>query len=304
MRNIALILLCAIVAVIVWLWGFGGADVVSRWATTTQRDVQNSMAASLRALKAGQPGALLGLWGLCFTYGFVHAAGPGHGKLVIGGYGVGARVAATRLAGLAVLSSLAQAASAVIMVYVAIWALGWGREQMTAAADKFFAPLSYALIAAVGVWLILRGVRHYMQTRKQSQGHDHHHHDHADDGVCNHCGHAHGPTPEQAANVRSIRDALAVIVSIAIRPCTGAVFLLILTHALGVSWAGIIGAFVMGVGTALFTGVIAFAAVGLRESALAQIAGGTRTAVVLAAVQMLAGATIAMVAIQLLLRAI
>jgi len=237
----------------------------------------------------------------------VHAAGPGHGKLVIGGYGVGARVAATRLAGLAVLSSLAQALSAVVMVYVAIWVLGWGREQMTVAADKFFAPLSYALIAGVGVWLIIRGWRHFRLTRKQAHhdhSHDHHHHDHADDGVCNHCGHAHGPTPEQAANVRSLRDALAVIASIAIRPCTGAVFLLILTHALGVSWAGIIGAFVMGVGTALFTGIVAFAAVGLRESALAQIAGGARTAFVLAAVQVLAGGTIALIAVQLLLRSI
>ena len=299
MRQLGLICIAVMVVLIIWLWGFGGADVVSRWATATQRDVQNNMAGSLRALKAGQTGALVTLWGLCFTYGFVHAAGPGHGKLVIGGYGVGARVAATRLVSLAVLSSLAQALMAVVMVYVAIWVLGWGRAQMTAAADQFFAPISYGLIACVGAWLLLRGVRHFRRTRQEKPTHHHHH---GDDGVCNTCGHAHAPTPEQAAEVRSMRDAFVVIASIAIRPCTGAVFLLILTHALGLGWAGIIGAFVMGIGTALFTGLVAFAAVSLRESTLAQIASGQRTAQVLASVEMLAGATIAILAVQLLIR--
>ena len=296
MRRIGLGCLCIMLALIIWLWGFGGADVVSRWAIATQRDVQNAMASSLRALKAGQPGAVTALWGLCFTYGFVHAAGPGHGKLVIGGYGVGARVAAKRLVGLAVISSLTQALMAVVLVYLAIWLLGWGRAQMTAAADGVFAPLSYALIASVGGWLALRGMRHFWRTRQVA-------HDHGD-GSCESCGHAHGPTPEQAAHVRSVSDAIVVVMSIAIRPCTGAVFLLILTHALGLQWAGIAGVFIMGAGTAVFTGMIAFAAVGLRESTLAQIAGGSSTARMLAGAEVLAGVTITVLAVQLLLRAI
>ena len=307
MRRVALVFLFVLIAGAVWLWGFGGSDIVSRWATATQRDVQNTMAGSLRALKAGQPGALLSLWGLCLTYGFVHAAGPGHGKIVIGGYGVAARVAATRLAGLAVLSSLAQALTAVILVYVAIWAFGWGRTQLTAAADDFFAPMSYALIVGVGGWLFIRGFKHYRGLRKIHHHHDHedhHHHSHNDDGVCHTCGHAHGPTPDQAANVKSIKDAVMIIVAIAIRPCTGAVFLLILTHALGLQWAGIAGAFIMGIGTALFTGLVAFTSVGLRESAMMQLVGGDQTARILAIVEIFAGALIAVLALQLLMRAL
>lgn len=299
MRKLALLLLVVLACLCVWLWGFGGAAQVSAWASTTQREVQNAMAASLRALRNGEPGALIGLWTLCLTYGFVHAAGPGHGKLVIGGYGVGARVPAKRLAGLAVVSSLAQALAAVVFVYIAIWAFGWGRVQMADVADRTMAPLSYGLIAGVGLWLMLRGLRNAWRMRKPT--HDHHH---DGEGVCNTCGHAHGPTVEQAAAVRSWRDGLVVVATIAIRPCTGAVFLLILTHALGIAWAGIAGAFVMGLGTAAFTGLVALAAVSARESALAQAASGQGTARMLVAAEVIAGAIIAALALQLLVRVV
>lgn len=95
-----------------------------------------------------------------------------------------------------------------------------------------------------------------------------------------------------------------VIGAIAIRPCTGALFLLILTHALGIGWAGIIGAFVMGIGTAGFTGIVALAAVGMRESTLAQVAGRGGTARLMAGAEVFAGAVIAILAVQLLLRSL
>ncbi|WP_458791801.1 nickel/cobalt transporter [Yoonia sp. MH D7] len=284
-------------AIVVWLWGFGGSDVVMRFAASAQRETQNAMATSLRAIKAGQAGALLSLWGLCFTYGFVHAAGPGHGKLIIGGYGVGARVAARRLVGLAFASSLAQSLCAVAVVTLALWVLGWGRAQLTDLADKTMAPLSYALIAAFGIWLMSRGLRRAWALRKPS-------HNHHADGVCNSCGHAHGPTPEQAAKVHSFREGLAVVLSIAVRPCTGAIFLLILTHGLGIMWAGIAGVFIMGLGTALFTAIVALAAVSARESVLAQTASGPLTAKLIIGAEAIAGATITLVALQLLAKAI
>lgn len=310
MRRAAVGIVIGFVALALWLWGFGGADQVNRWAIALQRDAQNAMAGALRALRAGDQGALLSLWGLCFAYGFVHAAGPGHGKLVIGGYGVGARVAATRLSLLALLSSLAQAATAVILVYTGIFLLGWGRDRMTGVADNVMAPVSYALIGAVGLWLLLRGVRHFRATpthhHHDHHSHDHHHghdHHHDEDGVCSHCGHAHGPTPEQAANVKSLRDALMLIGVIAIRPCTGALFLLILTWQLGLVWAGIIGAFVMGLGTATITIMVALTAVGFRESAL-QVVSGPGVARMLAITEILAGAVVVILAGQLVLATI
>lgn len=278
-----------------WLWGFGGADQIMRFATEVQRDVQNAMAAALRGLRVGEPGALASLWGLCFAYGFVHAAGPGHGKLVIGGYGAGTRVPARRLAGLALGASLAQALTAILLVYAAVFVFGWGRQQMTGLADDVLAPLSYALIGAVGLWLLVRGIRHLRP--KPTHAFE------GDGVVCASCGHAHGPTVEQAETVRTWRDALVVIGTIAIRPCTGALFLLILTWRLGIDWAGIVGAIVMGLGTASITAMVAFAAVGFRESTL-QLVNHGAVARTLAWAEILAGGIVLILAGQLVLRSI
>jgi ABC-type nickel/cobalt efflux system permease component RcnA len=289
-------------------------------AAEGQRDVQNAMAGALRALRAGEPGAILSLWALCFGYGFFHAAGPGHGKIVIGGYGLGRRVPMLRLSGLAVASSLAQAATAVVLVYAGILILGWSRETLQALADTGFDMLSNVLIAGIGLWLTWRGLRALLRLRvaqavpavKGAEGQveslfelGQPMPDHASTGdgaVCEACGHAHGPTLEQAEAVRSWRDAAMVIGAVAARPCTGALFLLVLTWRLDLVWAGIAGAFVMALGTATVTLAVAVASVSMRESALMQAATGTGTLRILSILEVVAGAAILAIALQLILR--
>ena len=332
----------AALGVLVWLYGFGGADFLAARAAEGQRSVQNAMAGALRRLQAQDAGALLSLWGLCFAYGFLHAAGPGHGKFLIGGYGLGRRVPARRLVGLAVASSLAQAATAVLLVVVSLTLLGWGRAEMQGVADRNFAMLSDALITGIGIWLLWRGIKALWSVRRavdnsvgegraqgaiptQGQSLDvtawpvgkavhredaalaglaaldlGHVHRFDREGHCESCGHAHGPTAAQAAAVRNWRDAVVLVAAIAARPCTGALFLLLLTWRIGLEWAGIVGAFVMGLGTASVTIVVALASVSLRESALLQAASGPQTARVMAFLEMLAGAVVIAVALQLL----
>ena len=307
MRTALQLAAVVVVALAVWLWGFDGAQMLERWAAEGQRAAQSGMAQGLRALRANEPGALMTLMGVCFGYGFFHAVGPGHGKILIAGYGVAERVALTRLSVLAVLSSLAQAGMAIVVVYTGVWLLGLGREEMVDAAEDWFAPFSYAAICAIGAWLALRGAVRLWSNWRMAEHHHHdhdHHHDSGEDGVCGTCGHAHAPTPEQAKNVHSLRDALVLIGAIAIRPCTGALFLLILSVSMGIELAGILGTFAMGLGTASVTLAAAAGAVTFREGALARFANGPHTARIAGVIETGAGLIIAILAAQFLIRAI
>ncbi len=302
MQRALLIAALGVAALAVWLWGFGGANTVAVWAAEGQRLAQNAMARGLRSLKAGDPGALVTLLGLCFAYGVCHAAGPGHGKILIGGYGIAARVPLARLGGLAIASSLAQAASAVALVYTGVLLLNWSRSYMQSLADTLMAPLSYGAIALIGLWLGLRGLRKLAARQSYDRGHNRGHGHGYDHG--HGCNHAHGPTPDQAAAVRSVRDGVLLIGAIALRPCTGALFLLIITWRMDLVWQGIAGAFAIGLGTAFVTLAVAAASVTLREGALSRVASGPATVRALGLVETLAGGVIAAIALQLLQRSL
>ncbi|MGI3170478.1 hypothetical protein ACRARG_15110 [Pseudooceanicola sp. C21-150M6] len=352
-----------------WLWLGPGMAQIAAWAAAGQKEAQSGLAGALRGLRQGQGGAFLSLMALCFLYGLFHAAGPGHGKLLLGGYGLARPVAALRLSGLAIASSMAQAATAVLLVAAGFGLLGIVRGKMTALADGTLASSSYAAVALVGLYLALRGARALWQSlppirlpggqsilaaapgmaqvpaphvhmhsdphthlpaspdamrnragqgQKQEQGQPHGH-DHAHDphgtqceahsaGSACGCGHVHGPTAEQAENVRSLRDAVLLILAIAIRPCTGALFLLIIAWQMQIFAAGIAGAFAMGAGTATVTVAAALAASWMRRSGIdrlgALLPSPQATARAAAALELGAGLLVTLVSFDLLMRSL
>ncbi|WP_170426743.1 nickel/cobalt transporter [Ruegeria arenilitoris] len=303
------------IGLLLWFWGSGGFDQLAAWAAGEQREFQNQIARSLRAARAEQPEAVATLLTVCFAYGFFHAVGPGHGKVLIGGYGLGRNVAFLRLSAISVLSSLGQAVTAIVLVYAGVLVFQMSRDKLVGTTEQVMAPISYGAIAAIGVWLIFRAVRsfalRYRTEKAHHHDHDHHHdhghhhHDHQhDDEVCADCGHRHGPTAEEVAQVGSLREAAVLIAGIAARPCTGALFVLILTWQMGIAMVGIAGVFAMALGTATVTTLVGWTSFGLRGGLLAS-ASATRFAAVLApTIELVAGLVIAVVAGGLLLRAL
>jgi nickel/cobalt exporter len=90
---------------------------------------------------------------------------------------------------------------------------------------------------------------------------DHHHHEELDVLPW---GHAHGPEPEQLAGPGGWRRGLSAVVAVGLRPCSGAIIVLVFALAQGLFWAGIAATFVMGLGTAITVGAVATLALGAK----------------------------------------
>jgi nickel/cobalt transporter (NicO) family protein len=324
-----------LVAALVLGWASGAFERLAAQGLAWQQDFRSALAGALRALRSGQDGAVWGLVALAFGYGVLHAAGPGHGKVLIGGYGVGRRVALWRLAALAVVSSLAQATVAVALVYGGLGLAGLTRDAVGAAGDGWMMAAGHVAVAGIGLWLVWRGGRRLWGTTRAAapgegaemhahahhhghahydhhpQAHHHHgahdhpaqahaHHDPPPDESCAECGHRHGPTLAEAEAATSLREWAALVAGIAIRPCTGALMLLVLTWQLGLVWTGVLGAYAMGAGTALVTVAVAALAVTAREGALAGLPGLARARAALPLLELAAGAALAAVAFAML----
>lgn len=254
------------------------SDRVWMWMLAKQAEYKQAMSAAVRDLRAGNLYALALLCGLGFTYGIVHASGPGHGKAIIASYVLANERVLKRGIALSFLAAFIQALSAI--AFVGVLALVLKATSMTIrSAEAWTETLSWALVAAIGAWLLYRQIRLLWPAPTSSaqsaaapavHGHSHRHdhqaHEHQHGPNCG-CGHAHAPDARQLDGDLSISKALAIAFAIGIRPCTGALTLLFLTLAQGVLWAGIAATFAMALGTAIAVSILACMAIGSRELA-------------------------------------
>jgi nickel/cobalt exporter len=97
--------------------------------------------------------------------------------------------------------------------------------------------------------------------------HDHAHHHHGGEEHASAWGHAHGPEPEELAGPGGWWRGLTAIVAVGLRPCSGAILVLVFALAQGLFWAGVVATFVMGLGTAITVAAIATLAVGAKSLA-------------------------------------
>jgi len=181
---------------------------------------------------------------------------------------------------------------AVALVAVLAWLLSSTAKTMCS-AEKAIEIASYALIAAFGARLVwtkgggfiralqakpapaMAAAHHHDHAHDHGHHHhDHHQHDHAHDHVHDeHCGHSHGPTPDQLAGPGGWQRGLGAIFAVGMRPCSGAILVLVFSLAQGLFWAGIAATFVMGLGTAITVATIAVIAVSAKGLARRLSAG-------------------------------
>ena len=269
-------------------------SALSYWAAQQQRSFQNAMAVSLQAIRAGDTLALVSLCGLTFAYGFVHAIGPGHGKILLGGAALSSRSTLRRMTALTLVSSLAQSMTAIIIVVGGTTLLSLSSADAVNLTEQWLAPISYAAIALIGLYLLVRALRQFWRLTQASEHVSH-------DAHCD-CGHSHGPDMQQVDALSNWREMAALVASIAIRPCTGALFLLVIAWRFQILPAGVLATLTMGLGTAAFNLAVAGSGVGLRKllSGAGQITKGLRY--VPATLQMMGGLLITILSSGMLLQ--
>ena len=268
------------------------------WVLDKQQGLQRMLATSVKGLKTDNPMAgALTLAGLSFLYGILHAVGPGHGKTIISSYVVANEETVRRGVIISFIAAGLQALTAVALVGLLLFGLNASGLQVNAWSNEL-ESVSYAMIALVGLYLLTtqllrlfrnwRGVPPHVadeqlvhrqaahhthdHARHHNHGHshDHDHHDHGHD----HHHHAPGEACDHIVDARQLagpfswRKVMAVVFSVGIRPCTGAILVLVFAVTQGAFWAGVGATFAMALGTAITVAVLATLALGSRELAL------------------------------------
>jgi nickel/cobalt exporter len=231
------------------------------WIIEQQAAFYRQLSATVRAIRGGDRAAFASLAGLSFLYGVFHAAGPGHGKAVISSYIVATGETIRRGIALAALSSLVQALTAIALVGFLAAILGVTARTMGQVVN-WIEIIAYALIVVIGLRLLwTKGAAFAARWTSWRSGRP-------VAGMACDDGCAHLPAAEQVARIHSWREALAVIVSVGLRPCTGAVLVLVFALSQGIVQAGVVATFAMAVGTAITVAAIAALASGAKALAV------------------------------------
>ncbi|MEK4033296.1 high frequency lysogenization protein HflD [Methylocystis sp. IM3] len=254
----------------------GLAGLILAWQNKFHAELQ----AAARALGSG-PRAVFTLAAASFAYGIFHAAGPGHGKAVLASYMVANEIQLRRGLLLAALAALLQGLVAIALVAVAALVFDATAGQMTGAA-QIVEIASYVAIAALGarlVWIKGRGLLALLRAPARA-GSGRFICEAIDDPAHIHgpgCGHAHAPDPAQLSGARfRWSDAFATVVAAGLRPCSGAILVLVFTLSQGMFAAGAGAVMAMSAGTALTTGALAALAVHAKSLALRLTGDGAR----------------------------
>lgn len=228
-----------------------------------QRDFNQLISKNLHDIQhhTFQAGSLLIL--ISFFYGVFHAAGPGHGKFIIASYlSTHSALLKTGIR-LSLLSALMQGIVAIVSISAVIGLLNLSSAYYKT-GQLWLERIAFGLLISIGIqWCIqtvkklrknkphlqinnIRPMLNFHQSAVKKTTEFNIYHD-----FCNDCGHRHLPDPKLLQQAQDWKSQCLIILSIGIRPCSGAVFVLFLSYMLKLYPWGIAAVIAMSLGTGL-----------------------------------------------------
>lgn len=205
------------------------------------------------------------LIGASFLYGVLHALGPGHGKFIIASYLATHQSQLKQSTTLSFLSSLMQGIVAITATTVIVAILNLSSRYFKL-SQLWLERTALFLLALLGVYWITQGLRTWRKKQGfyiQSLRPINHEEKSAVKNArtfalptCS-CGHQHLPNADQTAHATDLKSQFLVILTIGMRPCSGAIFVLFLAYMLDLYVWGILAVLAMSFGTGIMLSAFA-----------------------------------------------
>ncbi len=200
------------------------------WALQSQTQLHRLLVTHLLQINSGQYSAGFWLIGVTFIYGILHAIGPGHGKFIVTTWLSTHQPPRGVALSVPFFGSLLQGISAIAFVF--ILALAFNLSTGDLSSSRWYLEKASALfIGGLGVMVIWQAWRVGAQ-----------HPQHAG------CGHDHAI---DAAPGSDWRMWLGMMVATGVRPCSGALTVLLFSSVIGITRWGMLAVMTMALGTGL-----------------------------------------------------
>lgn len=223
-----------------------------------QKTLHQQMTALLQQVASHPHQAGLALMGFSLIYGVLHALGPGHGKVVIATFLATHPTKVKTSLQLTLAAAVVQGGVAILLVTVMLVVLGLSSRQLHL-SSYWLEKGSYLMVAVLGLWLCWRALRRIWQAlrplpamniqRIVPVGHQH-------SDSCG-CGHQHVPDSQMLDKAVNSKTKAIVVLSMGLRPCSGAIMMLLFSKVIGVYGWGVLSALAMAVGTAVTVSAMA-----------------------------------------------
>lgn len=238
--SLATIFITFVISVlIIALWHFWPHMIVQTAAW--QRDIYQQLATMLYQSGQADKSLIIYFLGFSFIYGLLHSLGPGHGKFIVSSYLLTHPSRYKSSLYLTVYSAFLQAITAIVLVSLGKYLFA---QSMRVINEQAYAVSSYSFyfIIAVGIYMLLQITYFSLKGEKHKAG------------QCGCCPSV--PIESHSKNI-PYSHSISMGMSIGLRPCSGALMVLLLASSLQLYWLGVASALAMALGTAVTTSLLA-----------------------------------------------